>query len=94
MIPTLKKTKFKRKATEDYESSFESTEEMAKEMDLGTILIGTISISLNCFTISLTMPNLFKSKKTEESLVEVKKVQSIIDSQRVITIDSSKGNMA
>ena len=60
VIPTLKKTKFKRKATEDDESSFESTEEMAKEMDLGTILIGTISISLNCFTISLTLPNFFK----------------------------------
>ena len=49
-------------------------------MDLGTIIIGTIPISLNCSTISLTLPDFFKSKEIEESLVEVKKEQSLIDS--------------
>ena len=41
-MPTPKKTKFGRKATKDDESSCGSTEEMAKEMDFGTIMIGTI----------------------------------------------------
>ena len=63
-------------------------------MDLGTILIGTIPVSLNCSTISLTLPYFFKSKEMEESLVEVKKKkQFLIDgkhSQRVITIRASK----
>ena len=50
VMPTPKKTKFGRKAIEDNESSYESTE----EIHLGTILIGTIPISLKCSTISLT----------------------------------------
>ena len=94
VMPTPKKTKFGRKAIEDDESSFGSTREMAEEIDLGVILIGTTPISLKCSTISLIFPDFFKSKKMEESLVEVKNVQSPVDSQRVITIDSSEENMA
>ena len=73
---TPKKTKFGRKATKDDESSYGSIEEMAEEMDLGTILIGAIPISLKCSTISLTLPDFFKSKKIEESLEEVEKEHS------------------
>ena len=79
-MSTPKKTKFERKGTEDDESSCGSTKEMAKEMDLRTILISTILISLNCCTISLTLPDFFKSTEIEESLVEVKKEQSLLDS--------------
>ena len=50
--PTSKKTKFGRKATKDEESSCGSDE----EVDLRTILIGTFSISMICYTISLTSP--------------------------------------
>ena len=75
-MPTSKKTKFERKTIEDDESSYKSTE----EMDLGTILIDTIPISLNCSTISLTLIDFFKSKEMEESLVEVKKEKSPVDS--------------
>ena len=46
---------------------------MAKEIDLGTILIGTIPISLKRYTISLTLSNFFKSKEMEESIEKVKK---------------------
>ena len=35
------------------------------------LLIGEIPISLNCSTVSLTLPTIFKSKKVEEDLVEV-----------------------
>ena len=45
-------------------------------MDFGTILIGAIPISLKCFTISLTLPDFFKSKEIEESLEEVEKEHS------------------
>ena len=41
---TSKKTKFGRNATKDDESSYRSIE----EIDLGTILIGIIPISLKC----------------------------------------------
>ena len=58
MRPTPKKTKFGRK----------STEKMEEEMDLRTMLISTFSISLKCSTISLTLPNFFKSKEMKESL--------------------------
>ena len=34
-------------------------------------MIGEIPISLNCSTVSLTLPTIFKSKKTEEDLVEI-----------------------
>ena len=81
-MPTPKKTKFGRIFTKDDESSYRST----VEMDLGTILIGPISLKYS--TISLTFPNFFKSKEMEESLVEVKREESPVDSQRVITIDS------
>ena len=83
--PTLKKTKFERKATKDDES----TEEMDEEMDLRTILIGTFPISLKCYTISLTLPYFFKSKEIEENLVEVEKEHFPTEekhSQRVITM--------
>ena len=69
MRPTLNKTKFGRKATEDDESSCGSD----KEMDLRAFLIGTFPISLKCSTISLTLPYFFKSKEMEKSLVEVEK---------------------
>ena len=42
-------------------------------MNLKTILIGTLLVSLKCSTISLTLPYFFKSKEMEERLVEVKK---------------------
>ena len=66
-------------------------------MDLRTILIGTFPTSLKCSTISLTLPYFFNSKEIEESLVEVEKEHLQAEekhSQRVITIDPSKGNKA
>ena len=66
-------------------------------MDLGTILIGIIPISLKYSTISLTLPDFFKSKEMEESLVEIENEHSPVDekhSQRVITIGSSEGSKA
>ena len=60
MIQTLKKTKIERKTIEDDVSSCGNTEEMAEEKDLGTILIGTIPISLNYSTISLTFSDFFQ----------------------------------
>ena len=78
-MPTPKKTKFGRKATEDDDSSSKSTEEMVEEMDLGTIMIDTILISLKYSTISITLPNFFESKEMEESLVEVEKEHSPVD---------------
>ena len=56
MVPSLKKTKFGRKATEDMES-MSSVDEV---MDSGALMIGEILISLNCYTISLTLPTIFK----------------------------------
>ena len=67
MIPSLEKTKFRRKAIEDMES-MSSIDEV---MDSEALMIGEISISLNCSTVSLTLPTIFKSKKKEEELVEV-----------------------
>ena len=72
-MPTPMKTKIGRKVIEDDESTCGSTKEMVEEMDLGTILIGTIPIYLKCSTISLTFLDFFKSKEMEESLIEVKK---------------------
>ena len=97
VMPTLKKTKFGRKTTEDDESSCGSTKEITKEVDVGTILIGTILISLKFSIISLTLLDFFMSKEMEESPVEVEKEHSPADvkhSQRVITIDSAKGRKA
>ena len=72
-MPTPKKTKFGWKATKDDESSCKSTEEIAEEIDLRAIMIGTIPISLNCSTISRTLLDFLKSKDMEESLLEVEK---------------------
>ena len=71
MRTTPKKTQFERKATEDDES--------IEEMDLRTILIGTFPIFLKCSTISLTLPDFFKLKKMEESLLEVEKEHSLVE---------------
>ena len=67
MVPSLEKTKFGRTTIEDMES-MSSVDEM---MDLEALLIGEIHFSLNCSTVSLTLPTIFKLKKTEEDLVEV-----------------------
>ena len=67
MVPSVEKTKFGRKATKDIES-MSSEEEV---VDSEALLIGEIPISLNCSTISLTLPNIFESKNAEEDLVEV-----------------------
>ena len=40
-------------------------------IDSEALLISEIYISLNCSTISLTLPTIFKSKKEEEDLVKV-----------------------
>ena len=56
MVPSLEKTKFGRKAIEDMES-MGSVDEV---IDLEALMIGEIPISLNCSTISLTFPTLFK----------------------------------
>ena len=69
------KTKFGRRATKDAKSICNSN----KETNLGIILIGTIPISLNCSTSSLTLLAFFKSKEMEKSLVEVKEKQPIVD---------------
>ena len=67
MVPSLKKTKFRRKANEDMES-MSSVDEV---MDSEALLISEILISLNCSFISLTLQTTFKSKKVEEDLAEV-----------------------
>ena len=93
MRHTPKKTKFGRKARKDDECSCISDE----EMDLRIIMIGTFPISLKCSTISRTLPDFFKLKEMEESLVEVEKEHSQTEkkhSHRVITIDSSKESRA
>ena len=75
MVPSLEKTKFGRKTTEDMES-MSSVDEM---MDLEALMIGEIPISLNCSIVSLTLSTIFKSKKTEEDLVEVEGKHSTIE---------------
>ena len=59
--------KFGWKATEDMESMSNVNE----VMDTKPLLIGEITISLNCSTVSLTLLTIFKSKKAKEYLVEV-----------------------
>ena len=59
MVPSLEKTKFGRKATED----MESMSIVDGLMDSEALLIGEIPISLNCSTVSLTLPAIFKFKK-------------------------------
>ena len=68
MVPSLEKTKFGRKATEDMES-MSSVDEV---MELKALLIGEILISLNCSTVTLTLLTIFNSKKAKEDLVEAK----------------------
>ena len=49
----------------------ESLSNVDEVMDSKALLIGEILVSLNCSTVSLTLPTIFKSKKAEEDLVEV-----------------------
>ena len=63
MVPSLEKTKFGRKATEDMESMSSVNEVMDSE----ALMLGEIPISLNCSTASLTLPTIFKSKKQRPS---------------------------
>ena len=56
MVHSLKKTKFGRKATEDMESMSNVDEVMDSEASM----IGEIPISLNCSTVSLILPTIFK----------------------------------
>ena len=56
VMPSLEQTKFGGKAIENVESICSSN----KEIDLGTILIGTNLFSLNYSTGSLTSPAFFK----------------------------------
>ena len=55
-MPSPEKTKFGRRAIEDAKSICNSD----KETDSGIILIGTIPISLNCSTSSLTLLVFFR----------------------------------
>ena len=59
MVPNVEKTKFGRKITKVMESMSNAVE----VMDLETLLISEIPISLNCSTVSLTFPIIFKLKK-------------------------------
>ena len=56
MVPSLEKTKFRRKATKDTES-MSSVDEV---MDSEALMIAEILISLNCSIVSLTLPTIFK----------------------------------
>ena len=58
-MPSLEKTKFARRVIEDVKFICNSN----KEIDSGIIFIGTIPISLNCSTSSLTLQVFFKSKE-------------------------------
>ena len=78
-MPSLEKTKFGKRAIKDAKSICNSD----KETDSGIILIGTIPISSNCSTSSLTLLTFFKSKEMEKSLVEVKEKQPTIDEGRM-----------
>ena len=57
--PTLKKTKFGRKATEDNES----TEEMDEDMDLRTILMGTFPFFCEMFYYFYNFTKFLKVKR-------------------------------
>ena len=56
MVPSLEKTKFGRKGTQDMEL-MSSVDEV---MDSKALLIGEIPISLNCSSVSFTLPTIFK----------------------------------
>ena len=62
MVPSLEKTKFRRKVTEGMELMSSAD----KVMDSEALLIGKIPISLNYSTVSLTFPVIFKLKKGKE----------------------------
>ena len=51
----------------------ESMSSADEAMDSEDLLIGEIPISLNCSTVFLTLPTIFKSKKAKEYLVECDK---------------------
>ena len=56
-------------------------------------MIGEIPISLNYSTVSLTLPTIFKSKKTKEDLVEVEGKHSTTEEDEGhggVTIESSE----
>ena len=62
-------------------------------MDTEALLIGEIPISLNCSTVSLILPTIFKSKKVEEDLVEVEGKHPATEEDEGhnrVTIESSK----
>ena len=89
MVPNVEKTKFGRKATK-YTESMSSVDEI---MDLEALLIGEILISLNCSTISLTFPIIFKSKNAKEDLVEVERKHPTTEEdvgRSGVTIESSE----
>ena len=67
MVYSSEKTKVERKVIED----MESMSSIDEGMDTEALLIGEILISLNWSTVSLTLPTIFKSKKTEEYLVKM-----------------------
>ena len=67
MVPSLEKTKFGRKATED----MESMSNVDEVMDSEALMIGEIPIYFNCSIVSLTLSTIFKSKKIGEDQVEV-----------------------
>ena len=56
MVPSLEKTKFERKATED----MEPMSSVDKVIDSEALMIVEIPISLNCSTVSLTLPTIFQ----------------------------------
>ena len=87
-MPSLEKTKYGGKATENVDSICSLNEETY----LGTILIGTNPFSLNYSTSSLTLPAFFKLKEIEESLVGVKQKQTTTNEgcNKGITIEPSK----
>ena len=59
MVPSLEKTKFRRKATEDMESMSSVDEVINSE----ALMIGEILISLNCSTVFSNIANYFQVKK-------------------------------
>ena len=62
-------------------------------MDSKALLIGEIPISLNCSTVSLTLPTIFMSKKLEKDIVEVERKHPMIEEDvghGGVTIESSE----
>ena len=56
VVPSVEKTKFGRKSTKD----MESMSGIDEVMDSEALMIGEIPISLNCSSVSLTLPTIFK----------------------------------